>query len=535
MSFWRIAWKNMQQRGLASSLTALSMALGVAVMTCVIVIHSVAVRQFSQDAQGYHLIVGGKGGSLQLVLSTVYHLGQPLYPIPYSSYRQFVEGRYANVTETAVPYCLGDSFDPSSEPENPSGRLFRVVATTPDLFDKIEFGTHSDGSPRRYTFSSGRNFHADRAFEAVLGSVVAAQSGIEAGDTIHPTHGISGKGDEHDAFLVTGILDSTGTANDRAVFVNIEGFYLLEGHALSQKKSLSGFPPAVLGSAIAKSSGAGVGDTIKPESAGTVAEEMAEETLQAFSVIGVLNSINETADKAIFAPMEGHTLPAKPANKATANKTISSESPKGILPPAVLYDNQGNTITPLPEAQREVTSILVLCNSSFGPMTLLTKINKDASQSAQAVAPAGVVASLLERIVGPLQLVLLVLTILIVVVASISILVSIYNSMNERSHDIAVMRALGASRASVMLIVLTESVLLSLAGGLLGIFLGHTLIALASPYVESQAGVRLAFWEFDLWEIAVIPALVALAALAGLLPAVSAYRTDVAKSLAGVR
>ena len=61
MPFWKIAWRNIEQRALASSLTALSMALGVAVMIAVIVIHSVTVRQFSQDAQGYHLIVGGKG------------------------------------------------------------------------------------------------------------------------------------------------------------------------------------------------------------------------------------------------------------------------------------------------------------------------------------------------------------------------------------------------------------------------------------------------------------------------------------------
>ena len=50
------------------------------------------VRQFEQNAQGYHLIVGGKGGSLQLVLSTVYHIGQPLYPIPYTYYQKFLPG-----------------------------------------------------------------------------------------------------------------------------------------------------------------------------------------------------------------------------------------------------------------------------------------------------------------------------------------------------------------------------------------------------------------------------------------------------------
>src|SRR4051812_14705190 len=90
MPFWKIAWRNIDQRGLASALTALPMALGRAVMIAVIVIHSVTLRQFEQNGQGYHLIVGGKGGSLQLVFSGVYHIGQPLYPIPYTYYLQFV-------------------------------------------------------------------------------------------------------------------------------------------------------------------------------------------------------------------------------------------------------------------------------------------------------------------------------------------------------------------------------------------------------------------------------------------------------------
>jgi putative ABC transport system permease protein len=127
------------------------------------------------------------------------------------------------------------------------------------------------------------------------------------------------------------------------------------------------------------------------------------------------------------------------------------------------------------------------------------------------------------------------MTVLIVIVAGVSILVSIYNSMSERSHDIAVMRALGASRGAVMAIILVESILLSLLGGLLGVLLGHGMIGLASPYVVERTGVSLGLFEFDWQELVLIPGLVVLASLVGLLPAVAAYRTDVAKSLAGSR
>jgi len=120
----------MQQRALASSLTGFSMALGVALMILVIVIHEVTVEQFSSDAQGYHLIVGGsKGGDVQLVMNTVFHLGNPLYPIPYSYYKEFIDGRFAYHTKAAIPYCIGDSF-------HANGWRFRVIATTPDLFEK---------------------------------------------------------------------------------------------------------------------------------------------------------------------------------------------------------------------------------------------------------------------------------------------------------------------------------------------------------------------------------------------------------------
>jgi putative ABC transport system permease protein len=462
MPFWKIAWRNMEQRALASTLTGISMALGVAVMIAVIVIYGVAVRQFDQSAQGYHLIVGGKGGSLQLVLSTVYHVGQPLYPIPYSYYQKFLPGgEFAEVTTAAIPQCLGDSY------QSPDNSVFRVVATSPEMFEKIHYGSNRDGTLKSYEFQpGGRNFKAESFFEGVIGSVVAARSGLKVGDSFQPSHGLSGGSDLHHAVKIVGILKPTGTADDRALFMNIEGFYLLPGHALS------------------------------PEGEKTEAE--------------------------------GERTKTKEEEEAEEKREHEQEQ-------ELERQLESGTAKPLPVAQREVTAILVLCNSPLGPEYLNFKINKGKGRIAQAVAPAREVGMLMNSIVGPMRIVLLVLTVLVVIVAGISILVSIYNSMTERSHDIAVMRALGASRKAVMGIILAESILLSLGGGLIGILLGHGLIGLASPYVVERTGIALSLLEFDWQELVLIPGLVLLASLVGFLPALSAYRTDVAKALSGSR
>lgn len=422
------------------------MALGVALMILVIVIHDVTVEQFENDAQGYHLIVGGsKGGDLQLVMTTVFHLGKPLYPIPYSYYKKFTEGEFAPYTSIAVPYCLGDSYQ--------GGDLqFRVVATTPDLFEKLPYGANSDGSDKMYVFEEGRNFNRDHFFEAVVGSTVARKTGLKVGDKFQPTHGMSAEGDKHTEFTVVGVLAHTGTANDRALFANIEGFYLLDGHALTPEEG---------------------------EEAHASADKLSKENFDT--------------------------------------------------------DDPNYGLKPLPESQREVTSILVKCKDEFGPMILDTKINKDKERVAQAVAPGGVVTRLLEGIVGPVRIILMVLTVLIIVVAGVSILVSIYNSMSERSHDIAVMRALGASRSAVMGIILAESILISLLGGIAGVLLGHAVLGLAGPIVEAHTGVALRFWDFNWKESLLIPGLVVFASLVGFLPALTAYRTDVGRILGGAR
>ena len=150
---------------------------------------------------------------------------------------------------------------------------------------------------------------------------------------------------------------------------------------------------------------------------------------------------------------------------------------------------------------------------------------------AQAAVPGDEISQLFEGTIGDIQWVLLLFAVMIVIVAGIGIMVSIYNSMSDRRQEIAVMRALGADRVTIMLVILLESILLSLGGGVLGLLLGHGVIELLGPLIAERIGMSVNLLQFRAMELVLIPGLVVLASVVGYLPAVAAYRTDVARWL----
>src|SRR6187200_433717 len=92
MSLFGIAFRSIQQRGVASLLTMFSMALGVMLVVAVLSIHGVVSQSFRNNASlGYNMIVGPKGGKEQLTLNTVYYLSAPVENIPYTYYLEFLK------------------------------------------------------------------------------------------------------------------------------------------------------------------------------------------------------------------------------------------------------------------------------------------------------------------------------------------------------------------------------------------------------------------------------------------------------------
>jgi putative ABC transport system permease protein len=149
----------------------------------------------------------------------------------------------------------------------------------------------------------------------------------------------------------------------------------------------------------------------------------------------------------------------------------------------------------------------------------------------QAAAPIGEINKLMTFIVGPLMTALLVITVITCIVAAVGILVSIYNSMNDRRRDIAIMRALGARRSTVTSIIVFESFQVALIGTIAGWLLAHAAIVMYSSQIEDQTGVQVSFFTTSNSEILVLPLVLVLALIAALLPAWAAYRTDVGSNL----
>ncbi len=434
-------------------MTTISLALGVALVVMVLAVFGIVTEAFSRNAQvGYNLVVGPKGSALQLTLNSVYYLSQPIENLPFTEYMEFFDaparaemvrkyggdpalgerdGVYYPMIAGgyAIPLALGDYLGE-----------FRVVGTTPDFFEKLRHGPTLE---EPFTMREGRaleSYSDDYGYyEAVLGSRVAAHMNLAVGDTFSSTHGDpEGKG-HGQKFTVVGVLAPTGTPNDRAAFVNLEGFYLQENHA----KPLTGE------------------ETIEPP----------------------------------------------------------SEAP-----------NDPDGAMPLTIPEREVTSILVRTGMPMMGVVLENQVNE--SLRSQAAAPVGEIAKLMNAIIGPLLAALLVITLITCVVAAVGVLVAIYNSMNDRRRDIAVMRALGARRGTVTGVILLESFLVALIGALSGWFLAHASIWAFSGEIEDRTGVQVGILTTSAYEWYIFPLVLILAALAGILPAASAYRTDVGTNLA---
>jgi putative ABC transport system permease protein len=411
----RLALQSLANRWLTALLTVLAIAVSVVLLLGVEKVRTGARQSFADTISGTDLIVGARSGSLQLLLYSVFRIGNATNNITWPSYQDIAAS--PDIAWT-VPLSLGDSH-----------RGFRVLGTTPDYFTRYRYRqTHG------LEFSAGQPF--SDLFDAVIGADVADALHYKVGQSVIVAHGagaVSFVEHEDKPFRVVGILAKTGTPVDRTVHVSLEAIEAIH---------------------IDWQSGARV-----------------------------------------------------------PGQSVSAEEARGM------------DLRP-----KAITAALVGLKSKLASFRVQRAINEYRAEPLSAILP-GAALQELWGLVGTAETALSAVSAMVVVTALLGMVTMILTTLNERRREMAILRSVGARPRTILGLLTAEAVLLIVAGACLGVILLYAGLLLLQPFIDRAYGLHLAIDPPGQREMLLLGSIVVAGVVAGLLPAMRAYRLSVADGM----
>ena len=415
MIILRLALQSLRNRWITALLTVMAIAVSIVLLLGVEKVRTGARQSFADTISGTDLIVGARSGSLNLLLYSVFRIGNATNNVTWASYQDL-----AARPEIAwiVPLSLGDSH-----------RGFRVLGTTPDYFTHYKYRqTHG------LSFSGGKPF--SDLFDAVIGADVATALGYKVEDRIVVSHGLGSVSFvEHDdkPFRVAGVLEKTGTPVDRTVHVSLEAIEAIH---------------------VDWQSGARV-----------------------------------------------------PGQSVSADEVRRMD----LKPKAV-------------------TSALVGLKSKLATFRLQRAINEYRDEPLSAILP-GAALQELWGLVGTAETALKVVSAMVVATALLGMVTMILTTLNERRREMAILRSVGARPRTILGLLMAEAGILTAAGILLGIVLLYAALLILQPYVDTTYGLHLPVDPPKAAELEMLGMIIVAGCVAGLLPALRAYRLSLADGM----
>jgi putative ABC transport system permease protein len=411
-----MAFQSLINRRLTTILTIFSVSLSITLLLGVERVRNGARDSFTNTISGTDLIVGSRGGTIQLLLYAVFRMGSATNNLSYESFQKI-----SALPEVAwtIPYSLGDSH-----------RGFRVVGTNSEFYKRYQYQRG-----KNIAFASGTE--PSSLFEVVIGSAVAKKLKYKTGDRLTLAHGISEVSfQNHDdkPFTVTGVLAPTGTPIDRSLYISLEGIEAL--HVDWQ----DGAPP------------------LKGE--GVSAQELAEQQIQV----------------------------------------------------------------------RQITAFLLGAKSRIETLNLQRFINEYEDEALMAIIP-GVALSELWDGISYAEDGLRVVSLFVVIVGLLGMLVSVYNSLNERRREMAILRSVGAGPKLIFGLLMLESTIITGAGIITGIVVMYLGLFISQPILAEQFGLYIPIALPGLFEWIYLGIIGIIGLLMGAVPAWRAYHNTLSDGL----
>ena len=204
MNIFKLSIKNLFYRPLSSLLSLLLLALGVSMISLLVLINSVVQDQMNNNLKGIDMVVGAKGSPLQLILSSVYHVDSPTGNISLKEARIIEKNPMVG---NSVPLLYGDNYEG-----------FRIVGTNEKFIEL-------------YNLSIEKGSFWDDEFEVVVGKKIATKLNLKVGDTFVTSHGLRQTGESHadTPFTVVGITNFSNSVADQLILTSAESVWGVHG------------------------------------------------------------------------------------------------------------------------------------------------------------------------------------------------------------------------------------------------------------------------------------------------------------------
>lgn len=411
----RLALQSLRNRSLTAFLTVLGIAVSVMLLLGVEKVRTGARQSFADTISGTDLVVGARTGAIQLLLYSVFRIGNATNNITWKSYSDITSNPEV---DWAVPLSLGDSH-----------KGFRVLGTTAEYFKHYKY-RHG----QMLSFAAGRPF--EDLYDVVLGADVAEKLGYKVGSKVIIAHGMGSVSFIEHAdkpFVVSGILARTGTPVDRTLHVSLEAIEAIH--------------------------------------------------------VDWQNGI----------PAQGQTVSAEEAR----HKDLS---PKAI------------------------TAAMLGLKSKLATFKLQRQINNYPEEPLSAIIP-GAALQELWGLVGTAETALSAVSVIVVATALLGMVTSILTTLNERRREMAILRSVGARPATILGMLTTEAAVLTVTGVILGVLLLYASLYLLQPVIDRLYGLQIGIDPPTSREWLMLGAIVLAGILAGLIPALRAYRLSVADGM----
>lgn len=200
MNLLKISWSNLKDKPLTSFLSILLMALGIAIISLLLLAGKQLEEKFTRNVAGIDMVVGAKGSPLQLILASIYQIDAPTGNISLDEANRLTRNP---LVKSAIPLSMGDSY-----------QGYRIVGTNEKYLQHFEA-----------EYEAGKVFSG--AMEMVVGSKVAKNLELKVGDTFASQHGYDKEGDVHEEkkFKVVGILKNTNSVLDQLMVTPLESVW----------------------------------------------------------------------------------------------------------------------------------------------------------------------------------------------------------------------------------------------------------------------------------------------------------------------